>query len=76
MVTITRFGEKVRQLRDETTMSQSELAQRLGMKSKGYISEIEAGKKIPPAEKVLLIATVFHVTTDSLLRDELEIERR
>ena len=76
MVAITRFGAKVRQLRDETAMSQLELAQRIGMKSKGYISEIEAGKKIPPAKTILLLATVFHVTTDSLLRDELEIERR
>ena len=57
-------------------MNQSELAQRLGMKSKGYISEIEGGKKLPPVEKVLLIADVFQVSTDALLRDDLDIERR
>lgn len=76
MSNIQRFGEKVRYLREETSMTQTELAYQLGMLSRGYISDIEAGKKIPPAEKILLLATLFKVTIDSMLRDELEIEYR
>jgi transcriptional regulator with XRE-family HTH domain len=39
----------------------------------GYISEIETGKKKPTAELVLKVARYFKVTTDDLLKDELEI---
>jgi transcriptional regulator with XRE-family HTH domain len=69
---ITRLGEKVRFLREQAGMSQSELAQELGLSehSKGFISEIESGKKTPRAELVLKLANIFRVTTDFLLRDE------
>lgn len=69
---ITRLGEKVRFLREQAGMSQSELAQELGLSehSKGFISEIESGKKTPRAELVLKLANIFRVTTDFLLRDD------
>lgn len=78
MPLIKRLGEKVRQLREQAGLSQSELAKRLRMSenSKGYVSEIESGKKIPPVEKVLLISDIFNVTIDSLLRDSVEVEYR
>lgn len=68
---IMRLGEKVRSLREQAGMTQTELAQRAGLTSKGYISDVESGKKIPPAERVLTLAMIFHVTTDFLLRDDL-----
>ena len=49
------------------------LAGELGLTSHSYISELEAGKKIPTAEFVLNIARLFEVTTDELLKDELEL---
>jgi transcriptional regulator with XRE-family HTH domain len=47
------------------------LALALGHTAHGYISELEAGKKIPTVEFVLNVARLFNVTTDELLKDEL-----
>lgn len=71
---ITRLGYKVRYLRERASLSQAELAQILELRSKGYISEIESGKKLPPPLVILRIARHFHVTTDYLLKDELDEE--
>lgn len=54
-------------------MTLKELAQALGHTSHGYISELEAGKKVPTVEFVLGVALVFDVTTDSLLRDDQDL---
>jgi len=51
-----------------------ELALALGHAAHGYISELEAGKKLPTAELVLKVAHLFNVTTDQLLRDDLELD--
>lgn len=69
---ITRLGEKVRRLREQAALTQTELAQQAGLSSRGYISDVEKGKKIPPAERILKLAMIFHVTTDYLLRDDLD----
>ncbi len=68
-----RFGEKLRNLRTNKEMTLKELAHALGLTAHGYISEIEAGKKKPTADFVLKVARYFKVTTDELLKDELEI---
>lgn len=54
-------------------MTLKELAHALGHSSHSYLSELEAGKKIPTAELVLAVALRFHVSTDALLRDDMEI---
>ena len=69
-----RFGEKLRVLRTSQDMTLKELAVALGLTAHGYISEIEAGKKKPTAEFVLKVSRFFKVTTDQLLKDEIEIE--
>lgn len=70
---ITRLGRKLRLLRERVGLSQTELAPLIGLseRSKGYISEIESGKKIPPATTILRIAQYFNVSTDYLLRDDI-----
>ncbi len=70
---IQRLGTKIRRLREQAGLSQAELAQVIGLseRSKGFISEIEHGKKIPHAELILRIALYFGVSTDYLLRDDL-----
>jgi transcriptional regulator with XRE-family HTH domain len=70
---IERLGKKVKRLREQAGLNQSELAQQIGLsdQSKGFISEIESGKKIPRAEWVLRLALFFNVSTDYLLRDDL-----
>ena len=55
-------------------MTLKELASALGLTAHGYISEIEAGKKKPTADFVLKVARYFKVTTDQLLKDELDVE--
>ena len=68
-----RFGEKLRTLRKRHGLTQHELAARLGFASQGYIHFLETGKKLPNAVLVIKIADLFQVTTDQLLRDELDI---
>ncbi len=69
-----RFGEKLHALRTRKRMTLKELATALGLTAHGYISEIESGKKKPTAEFVLKVARYFNITTDELLKDELEID--
>jgi transcriptional regulator with XRE-family HTH domain len=69
-----RFGEKLYILRTSYHMTQKELAAKLGYIGYGYISEIESGKKKPTTELVLNVARLFNITTDQLLKDELEVD--
>ena len=72
-VEVTRFGEKLHALRTQRGLTLKELAQTLGHASHGYISELEAGKKIPTVAFVLGVALLFDVTTDLLLKDSLNL---
>jgi len=69
-----KFGEKLRALRTQHGMTLKRLAQELGLTAHGYISELESGKKKPTAEFVLKVARLFDITTDQLLKDELDLE--
>lgn len=69
-----RFGEKLRVLRTQRGLTLKAVALELGLSAHGYISELESGKKKPTAEFVLNVARLFDVTTDQLLKDELELE--
>jgi transcriptional regulator with XRE-family HTH domain len=69
-----RFGEKLRALRTKHGMTLKELALKLGFNAHGYISELEAGKKKPTAELVLNIARLFDISTDQLMKDELDLD--
>ena len=68
-----RFGEKLRLLRTSSNMTLNELSSQLGYRTHSYLSEIESGLKVPTAALILKIADLFHVTTDQLMRDELEV---
>lgn len=72
---IKRLGLKVRHLRHGAKLSQAELAIAIGLsaQSKGVISEIESGRKVPRAELIVRIADHFKVSTDDLLRDDREL---
>jgi transcriptional regulator with XRE-family HTH domain len=67
-----RFGEKLRTLRERRGMTQKELAQLLEF-SRDHVSSLETGRKIPHSRLVVKIADIFHVTTDQLMRDEMEV---
>ncbi len=72
--TMQRFGPKLRALQMYHGMTLTELAEALGRTAHGAISEIELGKKVPSAEFVLNVARLFNVTTDQLMKDELELD--
>ena len=69
-----RFGEKLMALRRRRGWTIQRLADRLGYKSRGYLSEVESGKKRPSLDLVLGVSRAFGVTTDALLKDELEVD--
>ena len=70
---IKRFGEKLHTLRTSRGLTLKELAHQLGHVAHGYISELEAGKKLPSVELALSVAYLFGISTDELLKDELEL---
>jgi len=69
-----RFGEKLRTLRKRDGVSLRKLASMLGYSSHSLITYIESNERKPSAELVIKIADIFNVTTDQLLRDELEVD--
>ena len=69
-----KFGEKLRALRLHSGFTLKQLATQLGLSSHGYISEMECGKKKPTADFIIAVAALFQVTTDELMKDELEID--
>jgi transcriptional regulator with XRE-family HTH domain len=68
-----RFGKKLRTLREKRGLTVRELASILEIRSHSHIVGLEAGKHNPSADLILKIADFFDVTTDQLMRDNLEI---
>jgi transcriptional regulator with XRE-family HTH domain len=68
------FGDKLRLLRQQSQLSQAELARRLDI-SRSFVNNLEAGRKGPSIKIVLQAADFFGVTTDYLLKDTLSIQR-
>ncbi len=68
-----KFGEKLRVLRKRDGLSQEQLANSLGI-HRSHIGKFEQGHKIPNAVMVLKISRIFNVTTDQLMKDELELD--
>ncbi len=73
---INQFGEKLRHLRQQQRLTQTALAQRVGLASQAYVSDLEAGRKVPSLDLVVRLAELFGVTTDYLLRDTDPIQDR
>ena len=70
---IQRFGEKLKAIRLARGLTLQQFAESLGYSAHGYISELEAGKKMPTVEFVLGVSRTYGVSLDELLKDELEI---
>lgn len=69
-----RFGEKLRTLRTQRGLSLRKLASLLGLATHSHLDRIEKGESKPSADLILKIANFFGVTTDQLMRDELELD--
>ena len=65
------FAEKIQHLRKEKVLSQDQLAMDLGI-SRQSVSKWELGDSMPDIGKVLQLADYFQVSTDYLLREEID----
>ena len=68
------FGTKLHILRTQHNLSQADLARQLGLASRAYISNLEAGRKAPSLDLMIQLADLFGSTTDYLLRDSIPVE--
>ncbi|NJN54223.1 MAG: helix-turn-helix transcriptional regulator [Anaerolineae bacterium] len=69
-----RFGEKLRSLREQQSLTVRQLASLLEINSHSHIVGLEAGKHNPSAELILKIARHFNTSTDQLMKDELKLD--
>ncbi len=68
-----RFGEKLHTLRKQRGLTLVQLGDMLGVYNT-YVSQLEKGKRTPNAAMILKLAEVFDVTTDQLMKDDLEVD--
>jgi len=73
MSNVKRLGEKIQKLRKERGLTLAQLANELGLSSHAYFSDIENGAKRPSLDLVVSLSVFFNVSTDQLLRDDLEV---
>ena len=67
------FADKLIALRKKSGWSQEELAEKLGV-TRQSVSKWEGAQSLPDLEKILQMSRLFGVSTDFLLKDELEAE--
>ena len=60
------FGEKIRNLREDMELNQTELGQKVNM-SQRKISYIECGKYEPSLQDIIIFCNFFKVSSDFLL---------
>lgn len=66
------LADKIILLRKKCGWSQEELAEQLGI-SRQSVSKWESGISIPDLDKIIKLSDLFEVSTDYLLKDELEV---
>ena len=67
------LADKIIKLRKKNGWSQEELAEKMEV-SRQAVSKWEGAQTVPDLEKILRLSSLFGVTTDYLLKDELETE--
>ncbi len=67
------LADKIIRLRKKNGWSQEELAEKMNV-SRQAVSKWESAQTIPDLEKILQLGSLFGVTTDYLLKDEIEDE--
>jgi transcriptional regulator with XRE-family HTH domain len=65
---LPEVGARIRKARLQASMTQVDMAHRLGLAQQAYVSNIEAGRREPSPELLVQIADLFNTTTDALLR--------
>jgi len=67
------LADKIIRLRKKNGWSQEELAEKMGV-SRQAVSKWESAQTVPDLERILMLGSLFGVTTDYLLKDEIENE--
>ncbi|MDE6167721.1 MAG: helix-turn-helix domain-containing protein, partial [Acetatifactor sp.] len=67
------LAEKIALLRKRNEWSQEQLAEKLDI-SRQSVSKWESGASIPDMDKILKLSRLFEVSTDYLMKDEIEEE--
>jgi transcriptional regulator with XRE-family HTH domain len=74
-----KLGRKLKQIRMDLGLTQSEMIQRLGVRSEplhpASISQYELGKREPPLLVLLRYARLAGVSTDVLIDDKLSLRK-
>lgn len=65
------LADKIVKLRKQSAWSQEELAEKMNV-SRQSVSKWESANSIPDLNKIIMLADIFDVTTDFLLKDEYE----
>ena len=65
------LADKIISLRKKAGWSQEELAEQLGV-TRQSVSKWEGAQSVPDMDKVVQMSRLFGVTTDFLLKDEIE----
>ena len=67
------LADKIMMLRKKNGWSQEELAEKLNV-SRQSVSKWEGAQSVPDLNKILIMSQIFEVSTDYLLKDEIELE--
>ena len=67
------FADKLTQLRKKAGWSQEELAEQMNV-TRQSVSKWEGAQSVPDLEKMIRLSELFGVSTDYLLKDEIEDE--
>lgn len=74
-----RLAEKLKKIRIDLNLSQSELLEKLGFSDvvfQGNISQYELGRREPPLPVLLAYAQIANIYVDILINDDLEIPEK
>ena len=74
-IRVMKLAEKIMTLRKQRGWSQEELAQQLSV-SRQSVSKWESGASVPDLDKILKMSAIFNVSTDILLKEELDLNER
>lgn len=72
---MAKFSEFLYRLRKEKNLTQSELAEKLGITNKA-VSKWETGEAMPDTAQLLPLAEIFGVSVDELLRGERTVSKQ
>lgn len=68
-----KLGSKIKALRKKSKMSQTKLAEKVGV-LRITIGKWENGEVVPPTEMITAFSLIFGVTTDYLIFDDVDYE--